>query len=303
MTRNESLFAKTDSCRFCGKERVHRSWLRRGLLYERKKFHYVKCKDCKSYFLIPELQESDLKKLYSTEYLKSEESVEQRSLFESKFADFREFLRIRNNSGKGILLDYGCGANSLPIAYAIEAGYKAIGMEYDYEIRRIAALNTGSEILSRDEIEELDESLDIIFLGDVLEHLNDPLAELKMLRSKLSAHGVVYIQGPLEGAGTILNNFIGLYSLLSPRKLSTFPPYHVNLFSNSGMLKLAEMAKFSTRKIRIDEVSWPAPTLSELKTNRNPRTMALFALKSLDKVLGRAIVNYGTRITMVLEKS
>jgi hypothetical protein len=290
-------------CRFCGKKIAKLSHVRRGVLYERKPFYYFKCDECKSYFLMPELQKEELVKLYSLDYTDDANKAENNQSYESKFVEVRNFLSEKNLTENKVFLDYGCGANSLPIVYAREGGYVALGMEYDLEVRSLAATNTGAEILSRDEIVRIDRSLDVIFLGDVLEHLNNPLDELLMLTSKLSENGVIYIQGPLEGAPTLMHKFIEFYCRIQPTKLSEFPPYHVNLFSLKGMLKLAEKSNLSLKRLDVKEINWPAPTFSELKSNLSLRAVTLFVLKFCDKLLANVVAKYGTRVTLVLERS
>jgi len=253
--------------------------------------------------LIPELQEHELEKLYSTEYTECNQGLDLSDAYESKFDEVKEFLELQITNEDSIFLDYGCGANSLPIIYARRAGFQALGMEYDSEVRKIAGRNTQSEILSRNEVEKFEGEFSVIFLGDVLEHLNDPFEELVMLESKLSGNGVIYIQGPLQGAGTLLHKFTGLYSFLLPKKLSSFPPYHVNLFTLMGIRSLAQRSKLGIRMYKVNEVAWPAPTWGELRMNPKPRFLLLFLFKGIDSLISKFSKEYGTRITVVLEKS
>ena len=290
-------------CRFCGKKIAKSSHARRGVLYERKPFYYFKCDECKSYFLMPELQNEELVKLYSLDYTDDANITENNQSYESKFVEVKNFLSEKSFSDSKVFLDYGCGANSLPILYAREGGFEALGMEYDLEVRNLAATNTGAEILSREEIVKIDRRLDVVFLGDVLEHLNNPIDELLMLASKLSESGVVYIQGPLEGAGTLMHKFIELYCRIQPTKLSEFPPYHVNLFSLAGILKLAEKSNLSLKRLDVKEINWPAPTFSELKSDLSLRAVTLFMLKFCDKLIASVVPKYGTRVTLVLERA
>jgi len=300
---NQISILTVSSCRFCQSQRTAKTRGQRGIIFENRLFHFMKCKDCRSFFLIPELQEHELEKLYSREYTECNQGLDLSDAYESKFPEIKEFLELQNTNEDSIFLDYGCGANSLPIIYARRAGFQALGMEYDSEVRKIAGRNTQSEILSRNEVENFEGEFSVIFLGDVLEHLNDPFEELAMLESKLSSNGVIYIQGPLQGAGTLLHKFIGLYSFLLPKKLSSFPPYHVNLFTLKGIRILAKRSKLEIRTYKVKEVTWPAPTWRELRMNPKPRSLLLFLLKRIDSLISKFSEQYGTRINLVAEKS
>jgi len=55
-------------------------------------------------------------------------------------------------------------------------------------------------------------------------------------------------------------------------------------------------------KIEVKEVTWPAPTFGELRDNFGLRSLLLYVIKGVDKLLVRLIHNYGTRIVMICEK-
>jgi hypothetical protein len=139
-------------------------------------------------------------------------------------------------------------------------------------------------------------------VGDVLEDLNHPFGELSTLTAKLLPSGVIYIQGPLQGAPTLLHNLLKVFVLMVPRTISRFPPYHVNLFSIKGMQNLVLRTNLRILKIEVKEVTWPAPSFGELRDNFGVRSLLLYVIKGVDKLLGRLIHNYGTRIVMICKK-
>jgi hypothetical protein len=69
------------------------------------------------------------------------------------------------------------------------------------------------------------------------------------------------------------------------------------------MLKLAEKSNLSLKRLDVKEINWPAPTFSELKSNLSLRAVTLFVLKFCDKLLANVVAKYGTRVTLVLERS
>jgi len=289
-------------CRFCGKQSAQATRLQRGVIFGSTYFQFYKCNPCLSFFLIPDLSGSQLVELYSTNYSSDNPHFEKSENYSEKFHGFIEFLKARPHGSKASFLDFGSGINSIPISVAKECGYDVFGMEFDSAVRELASMNTGARIFSSNELEKYPGKFDVIFLGDVLEHLNHPFGELSTLATKLSPSGVIYIQGPLQSAPTLLHNLLKIFVLMTPYTISRFPPYHVNLFSIKGMQNLVLRTNLKVVKIEVKEVAWPAPTFGELRDNFGVRSLLLYLIKAVDKVLGRFMRNYGTRIVLICEK-
>lgn len=289
-------------CRFCGKLTAQATKVQRKVIFGSTYFQFYKCDPCLSFFLIPDLSESQLVELYSTNYSSDNPHFEKSENYSDKFQGFIEFLKARPHGPKASFLDFGSGTNSIPISIARELGYDVFGMEFDSDVRKLANMNTGARIFSSNELEKYPGKFDVIFVGDVLEHLNHPFGDYSTLTAKLLPSGVIYIQGPLQGAPTLLHNLLKVFVLMVPRTISRFPPYHVNLFSIKGMQNLVLRTNLRILKIEVKEVTWPAPTFGELRDNFGVRSLLLYVIKGVDKLLGRLIHNYGTGIVMICEK-
>lgn len=98
-----------------------------------------------------------------------------------------------------VVLDYGCGTGAFLKALGAE-GLAPFGVEFDQDAARFAGENAGCSTLSVDEFQKQSENLefDAIHLGDVLEHLPDPIGTLRELLSHLKPGGVLFVEGPLE---------------------------------------------------------------------------------------------------------
>jgi SAM-dependent methyltransferase len=93
--------------------------------------------------------------------------------------------------GKSIL-DFGCGAGSF-LKLAAPYAKKTLGVELQNDYRQ--DLNAYG-ISCKPNIFEVQDSQDTIFLFHCLEHLEHPLLELQVLRSKLNEHGKILIEVP-----------------------------------------------------------------------------------------------------------
>jgi hypothetical protein len=140
---------------------------------------------------------------------------------------------------------------------------------------------------------------DVIFLGDVLEHLIEPKLELEMLKSKLKPNGVLIAQGPLQGAWTFTHLVVMIFAICTRQRLSEFPPYHVSLATRNSMLNLFDSSGFSSTKILCTEVTWPAPEFTSLISNPSIRDIVLIFCKTTDKAISRIVKQYGSRYFLV----
>jgi SAM-dependent methyltransferase len=79
-------------------------------------------------------------------------------------------------------------------------GLVPFGVEFDGEAALFAAQNANCEAMSVEAFSKLTKtpSFDAIHMGDVLEHLPDPVATLTHLLGFLKPGGVLFIEGPLE---------------------------------------------------------------------------------------------------------
>jgi SAM-dependent methyltransferase len=89
----------------------------------------------------------------------------------------------------GTLLDFGAGAGSF-VRVARDAGWDAIGVE-----RSDTARSKAKSVYDVSLLEELpDIEYDVITLWDVIEHLRDPEAMLRMLRKNLKPGGLIFVE-------------------------------------------------------------------------------------------------------------
>ncbi len=284
-------------CYFCRSPKLKISRGQRTVLFESQYFRFMYCSNCRGYSLFPKLNDAQLFSLYSSDYVDQKCEIHDPAEYTKadKFSDLDHYLakKVEGNGQK--FLDYGCGADPVSFQMARKCGLDPYGMELSADVRAIAERNTGVKMFSREEIASLNTEFGIIFLGDVLEHLIDPVRELEFLRTKIAQRGFLIAQGPLQGANTLTHALVRLFAFFTQNRTTDYPPYHVSLASLTSMKKLLVASGFTPVFIRTSEVNWPAPTFGELRDGLNIRNFMIFTTKQADKFLARILPNYGTR--------
>lgn len=108
----------------------------------------------------------------------------------------KKFWKINNRSPKSIL-DIGCAGGAFPKA-ADNLGFNVVGIEPSKYLANWAKENYGIDIrqgvLSDHQFD--DNTFDIVSMWDVIEHLSDPVSELKLMRKILKKDGILVVNFP-----------------------------------------------------------------------------------------------------------
>ena len=87
-------------------------------------------------------------------------------------------------------LDYGCGAGGL-VKYLNEAGFaRAVGFEQQWAI---PLKSFGIPVLDEAALAASEQRFDVVSAVEVLEHVYDPIAELRRLRALLKPGGLLFL--------------------------------------------------------------------------------------------------------------
>lgn len=135
------------------------------------------------------------------------------------------------------VLDVGCAAGDLGRALR-RRGCRVAGVELD-PVAAEAARGALDEVLSGD-VDELDlvghfgkESFDVVVLGDVLEHLPDPVAALRRLRPLLAPEGSVVASIPNVAHGAVRLALLG--GRFDYRPLGLLDATHLRFFTRASV--------------------------------------------------------------------
>lgn len=208
------------------------------------------CRGCGFAFLCPRLTQEDMLKAYQDEAYFDDANTtgyeDYRSQEKALRLTFRRFLeRLRQEGATGgDLLEVGCGLGFfLSEARSAFASLTAT----DYSSGALDQVDTDDVDLHLGGLAELppERRFDCIVLIQVLEHIYDPIAELRTIHSKLRPDGSVVLAVP--------NYDSPLRALLGRRWPSFKIPEHVQYFERRSLRRALEAAGFS----RIRELPYP----------------------------------------------
>jgi SAM-dependent methyltransferase len=229
----------------------------------------------------------------------SGESVDQHA---NKLRFIKLFAYLDRNpqtSSTPEFLDFGCGSDAETLLFSSSIGYVSQGVELTQSSREQATHQSGCEIFSPSELFSSNRKYDVIFLGDILEHVYEPTLILSNLQRHLKLNGRLFIQGPLEGARTISNFLLGIKALCTSKRSSNLPPYHVSLANLKAVKLLLENAGYNIVQYEVTEPLWPAKSILSIGSYQSLSNLVFSFSKLLDMALSRIFKNFGTRIYLV----
>lgn len=261
-------------CPFCGATDGTKAVVPRPTVFNGTTFSYQRCKSCGLVFIDPMPAPGDYAKMYSPEY-------HQAFYFKDQLPSFDYLAPVMEKyKTDGTLLDYGCGDASF-LRFFSGKGYKTEGVEFDPALvkelqenfpdsRFISVADFQNELGGR--------KYNFAHLGDVLEHLEDPVPFLTRLKQVLQADsGILIVEGPLENNGSLAYTCRYLTSWLTGRiknKPASHVPYHITFSNKKNQLALFERLGLQTIQFKVFETSWPYPD----KPGRSPGSVVKFLI-------------------------
>ena len=292
------------SCYLCNSLNVSKSHNQKKIKYDDGTYTFYKCNKCRSYSLFPKLVHEKIAKLYSQEYsdMFSDSHEDVSASYKSKFDELEKFISRNSKSEHESYLDYGCGFNPVTLGIATKNGLDCQGVEFSGEVVDQANQVFPGKITTVEEFRKSSSKYDYIFLGDVIEHLTEPITELVEISRRIHTDGLLIAQGPLQGALTLSHMLINIKSYIFSKAESNFPPYHVSLASRKGMYELMNSSNFEIIQFKISEPLWPAPSLESIIRRPSMRGFAILLPKLIDKVLAKLIPRFGSHYFLVAQR-
>ena len=218
------------------------------------RFDVLECDACGHAFLDADFSDADLRDLYSNYYPRSAFDLESFRPYDETSGFTAWLAGDRSATFRWVppnvrVLDIGCGFGE-SLGYYQSRGCDAYGVEADENIRRVAD-KFGYKVhvgLFDPSIYEAD-FFDYVTMGQVIEHVRDPIHTLRGVFRILKPHGVAILSTPnMKGWGA---------SVFAGRWAHWHAPYHLQLFSPGSMRVAAEKAGFLLeRSLTVTSSDW-----------------------------------------------
>jgi SAM-dependent methyltransferase len=279
------------TCLFCASEKIIDSPYE-NTLFNDKEFSYLKCGNCNLVYINPFPDNGDLEKMYPITY--------QGALAGSPNGCYDWLFKDIEKTGKyNRILDYGCGEGKF-VLEAITKGYEVTGVEFNPElVKNLKLAFPQANFLSTSEFFENDELFDIIFLGNVLEHLTNPREMIQIFKRKLQVGGLLIMEGPLEDNFTLAGAFRRMFFSIRKKfgKKVGHTPWHIFFANYDNQLSVIENAGFEKLRYNVKENPWPFPgKFSECKSTKN---LFFFLIAKLSIIFGYFIPKSGNVFTYI----
>ena len=217
-------------------------------LMKKDGYDLYRCSACDLVFVSPQPESTFLQdKVYSYEsgYQSNKKGDFTDAPKDTKTRKIFEYLtEIHPGTEKKNLLDVGCSSGEF-MHYAELQGYSADGVELNrrtVEVARAHGLNVFHGFLK--DAEFADDFFDVIFLGDIIEHVNSPQELLSECSRVLKKGGTIVISTPNLDCSWSRTTFV-LYKLFKIPWSSVTPPYHLFQFSFENLNRLMIDTGFS----------------------------------------------------------
>ena len=235
-------------CRICDSTRLNNKPF--GYNFKDQWLGAVECASCGIIFIDPQPTAEEFRELYSAEYFEGDfRCGHEGSYFDEQTLNHlgdRDLLgRIMRYKKVGNFLEIGCAGGAF-LNIAREAGYSVRGVEFSPDAARFASEKFGLDVHTG-ELESANfpaESFDVVFMGDVLEHLPNPVKTMREINRIMKPKGMVVILCPMQ-TNTLYSRlgFFG-YSILGKKVTVHLPPYHVFEYRAGSMSALVKLCGF-----------------------------------------------------------
>jgi SAM-dependent methyltransferase len=290
-----------DSCAACGGSHLKPL----PLVYEfRGSFPLVECDDCGLRFLAVQPTREGLASLYDAAYFVRDFRCGRCDVAyasEDAFQDENDGLldEFERLGPRGRLLELGCAGGWL-LRRAIRRGWRAQGVELSVEAAADARA-LGLHVQQGDLLSAAlpADSFDLVYMGDVLEHVPDCRATLAEAARLLRQGGHLYLRGPITTHSLARRLALALYGLRGRVIVLREPPYHLWEFTPGPLEHLFASAGLDVVTARQSKIP-PGRAHGE----KSPfQRLAMFVLDALNLTLTGLLNVAGDRIVMVGRKS
>lgn len=289
-----------DRCRACGSEAI----VPLPLAYEfRGRFPAARCRACGMRFLRVQPAPESLAELYGSGYFerdfrcgRSDSGYWDEAAFRAENAGLLDAFAALRPPGR--LLEVGCAGGWL-LKHAAERGWEPRGVELSADAvahARSLGLDVHQGDLAGAALPA--DHFDLVYMGDVLEHVPDCRAVLLEVARVLKPGGHLYLRGPITTNSLARRLALAAYGLAGRTIVLREPPYHLWEFTPGPLRRL--FAACGLRVVRMSEGKIP-PGRPHGEKSRAQRWI-MDAIDAVNVPLTRAFNAYGDRVVAICVK-
>lgn len=266
-------------------------------------FPVTECRTCGMRFLRVQPVGETLAKMYSAEYFEVDFRCgrsDARSVDEAAFRAENAGLldRFERYRGAGRLLEVGCASGWL-LKHAGERGWNVTGVELSPEmVAHARGLGVNVHEGTLDTVALPEGAFDLVYMGDVLEHVPDCRDTAARVAKLLAPGGHFFLRGPVTTYSLARRAGLSLYALAGREIVLREPPYHLWEFGTGSLAKL--MAAVGLEVVGMEQAKIAPGSAGGRK--RGPARAAMAALDALNVPITRACNAFGDRVVLVARK-
>jgi SAM-dependent methyltransferase len=290
-----------DRCLACGSGRLRDLAMR----YEfRGVFPAAECRDCGMRFLRVQPAPEALAELYSAEYFardfrcgRSATAYFDESAFRSENAGLLDDFDTLG--ARGALLEVGCAGGWL-LKHAAERGWSARGVELSAEaVAHARALGLDVHHGDLRSARLPDAAFDLVYMGDVLEHVPDCGAAIAEIARVLRRGGHLYLRGPITTHSLARGLALAAYRAMGRPIVLREPPYHLWEFRPAPLARLLGRHGLTVVRARQSKIPPGRPHGEKSALQR----LAMHAIDAANVPLTRILNARGDRLVLVARRA
>ena len=243
------MMAETLRCHICSSTQLRPKPF--GYRFNGKWLQAIECAGCRVIFIHPQPAAAEISQLYSKEYFDADfRCGHEGSYFDENtlkgIVDHALLQRIKNFKPGVKFLEIGCAGGAFLDA-ARQVGYEVCGVEFSKDAARFARERFDLRVVTGDLMDARFEhsTFDVVFMGDVIEHLPDPVMTLKEINRIMAEGGLVVLACPTQTNSLFSRLGFVLFQTIGKRATVALPPYHLFEYRPRSMASLLERSGFA----------------------------------------------------------
>ena len=229
-------------------------------------FQHSKCPECNTMFCTPR-PNNELLSIYYNSYdspklwtdLLIKTGTERKALqYQSRIEKIVSSIKSDGKNNGGVALDVGAGSGAFCVCLGKTNFFKEI-IALDFSKDCVQSCQDKGLTSKYGTIEDMDDnSVDIICINDLIEHLFDPFVFLNNCLRVIRKGGYLYISTP-NGEGFD-------FKILKERTKNITPPEHLNYFNTNSMHKILTDVGFKVKFIETPGILDAEIVLKEMES-------------------------------------